>query len=88
MLEESVNQTEELRINEVVRLKYILEKESWTKKIFLKFVEAFAFAGIFLCTNPLGFKICVIVSVVAVLLDVLLSYSDWEKEWNFKRITL
>ena len=88
MSETSANSEEQLRIDGLVKLKYALEKESWTKKIFLKSVEAFAFAGIFLCTNPLGFKICVIISVIAVLMDVMLSYKDWETQWHFHKMAL
>jgi hypothetical protein len=40
MSETSANSEEHLRIDGLVKLKYALEKESWTKKIFLKFVEA------------------------------------------------
>lgn len=78
----------DLRINALVKLKKDLEQGRWNKKWALKFVEAFAFAGMFLCSNPIGFQISVLIASIAVLLDLYLSYDEWKTEWNFRHITL
>ena len=84
---EQQDQEPQLRIDMVVRLKHDLEQRRWYQKLGLKLVEAAAFAGMFLCTNALGFKVCVIIAAIAVLIDVWLSYEDWKQEWAFKQMT-
>lgn len=82
------NKQTELRADALVRLKYDLESSMWNKKIFLKVVETLAFGGMFLCSNPLGFQISVIIAALAILMDIYLSYSAWKEEWSFKLMTV
>jgi hypothetical protein len=82
------NTTSELRVDGIVRLKHDLEKSMWNKKIFLKVIETAAFAGMFLCSNPLGFQVSVVIAAIAILIDVYLSYSSWKDEWSFKLMTI
>ena len=77
-----------LQINAIVRFKKSLEKDMWNKRIFLRIVEASAFAGMFLCSNPLGFQVSVIIAVIALLIDILLGYQSWKQDWDFKELTL
>lgn len=85
--EEAENKPE-LQINALVRFKKSLEQSGWNKRIALRVIEASAFAGMFLCTNPLGFKISVIIAVIALLIDIFLGYESWKQEWQFKEMTL
>ncbi len=87
-MEENKEEKESLRADALVRLKYDLEKNMWGRKIFLKVVETLSFAGMFLCTNPIGFQICVIVAAIAILVDIYLNYVAWKEEWSFKLITI
>lgn len=82
------NKQTELRADALVKLKYDLEKSMWGKKIFLKVIETLAFGGMFLCTNPLGFQISVVIAALAILMDIYLSYSTWKEEWSFKLIAM
>ena len=77
----------ELRIQAVLDFKKELEKSRWNKKWILKFVEASAFMGMFLFTNPIGFQISVVVAAIALLMDVYLAYDEWHHEWSFKQMT-
>jgi hypothetical protein len=83
-MENDQTESSGLRADALVKLKKDLEQSRWNKKWALKFVEASAFAGMFLCSNPIGFQICVIVGALAVLLDVYLNYDEWKQDWNFK----
>lgn len=85
---EQQDEQPQLRVDAVVRLKHDLEKSRWHKRIAIKIVEAGAFAGMFLCSNPLGFTCCVLIAAIAVLCDVWLGYNEWKQEWTFKQMTL
>lgn len=79
-------QPSELRMDELIKMKRRIEDRIWLRRGVIKAAEVIGFAGTFLCTNPTGYLICVIITALAIIADFSLSYFEYQHERDFQQL--
>jgi hypothetical protein len=74
------------RVEQIFNQRETQEKRNWYKRAFVKLLEMIGFVGTFLCTNPIGFTICVLLTAISLGLDFWLQYREWIDYQQFQKI--
>lgn len=61
------------------------EQDLWFQKGVIKVIEVTAFLGMFLCENPIGYKVSVVMAAIAVFFDFWLGYKDYITQKSFEK---
>jgi hypothetical protein len=86
MTELVVESEVELRIDQIIKMKEKIEDRMWRNRSFIKTAEVIGFAGTFLCTNPTGYLLSVILTAVAIICDFWLNYSEYRHQRDFQQL--
>lgn len=85
MEQEPVDEVQ-LKVDELFKQKEQADVRMWRVRGVLKLMEVIGFMGTFLCTNPIGFTISVIMTAVALAIDFWLQWCEWDRCNNFNKV--
>lgn len=80
------NNQEDLKFQMLLAKKEKQEQDLWFQKGVIKVIEVTAFLGMFLCKNPTGYRISVIIAAFAVLCDFSITYADYCNQKEMERL--